>query len=141
MSNSQTEEHPSAAGVRVKNRRSQSNTNGTAGGMGEEQRDVTPEQRAVVQRIRSCKQSAYYEIDQQVHMVHPWILTSRQSEILLKLMNHPAGDWYVTICPCLLISLIKLAIFVASGSTSVTDSRTLVATNQTEFTLDALPTR
>ena len=30
--------------------------------MGGEKRDVTPEQRAVVQRVRSCKQSAYYEI-------------------------------------------------------------------------------
>ena len=59
-SNSQTEEHPSASGI--KNRHSQSNTNGTAGGMGGEKRDVTPEQRAVVQRVRSCKQSAYYEI-------------------------------------------------------------------------------
>ena len=59
-SNSQTEEHPSAAGI--KNRHSQSNTNGTAGGMGGEKRDVTPEQRAVVQRVRSCKPSAYYEI-------------------------------------------------------------------------------
>ena len=59
-SNSQTEEHPSASGI--KNRRSQSNTNGTAGGMGGEKRDVTPEQRAVVQRVRSCKSSAYYEI-------------------------------------------------------------------------------
>jgi DnaJ family protein B protein 12 len=59
-SNSQTEEHPSAAGI--KSRHSQSNTNGTAGGMGGEKRDVTPEQRAVVQRVRSCKQSAYYEI-------------------------------------------------------------------------------
>lgn len=59
-SNSQAEEHPSAAGI--KNRHSQSNTNGTAGGMGGEKRDVTPEQRAVVQRVRSCKASAYYEI-------------------------------------------------------------------------------
>jgi DnaJ family protein B protein 12 len=59
-SNSQTEEHPSAAGI--KNRRPQSNTNGTAGGIGGEKRDVTPEQRAVVQRVRSCKSSAYYEI-------------------------------------------------------------------------------
>ena len=58
--NSQTEVHPSAAGI--KSRHSQSNTNGTAGGMGGEKRDVTPEQRAVVQRVRSCKASAYYEI-------------------------------------------------------------------------------
>ena len=59
-SNSQTEEHPSAAGI--KNRHPPSNTNGTAGGMGGEKRDVTPEQRAVVKRVRSCKASAYYEI-------------------------------------------------------------------------------
>lgn len=59
-SNSQTEVHPSAAGIN--NRHPHSNTNGTAGGMGGEKRDVTPEQRAVVQRVRSCKQSAYYEI-------------------------------------------------------------------------------
>lgn len=59
-SNSQTEEHPSAAGI--KNRHPQANTNGTAGGMGGEKRDFTPEQRAVVQRVRSCKATEYYEI-------------------------------------------------------------------------------
>jgi DnaJ family protein B protein 12 len=59
-SNSQTEEHPSAAGI--KNRHSQPNTNGTAGGMGGEKRDFTPEQRTVVQRVRSCKATDYYEI-------------------------------------------------------------------------------
>ena len=59
-SNSQTEEHPSAAGI--KNRHPQPNANGTAGGMGGDKRDFTPEQKAVVQRVRSCKSTAYYEI-------------------------------------------------------------------------------
>ena len=59
-SNSQTEEHPSAAGI--KNRHPQPNANGTAGGMGGDKRDFTPEQKAVVQRVRSCKPTAYYEI-------------------------------------------------------------------------------
>jgi len=30
--------------------------------MGGEKRDFTPEQRAVVQRVRSCKATEYYEI-------------------------------------------------------------------------------
>ena len=59
-SNSQTEEHPSAAGI--KHRHAQPNGNGTAGGMGGDKRDFTPEQRAVVQRVRSCKVTEYYEI-------------------------------------------------------------------------------
>ncbi|KAF8817378.1 DnaJ-domain-containing protein [Phlegmacium glaucopus] len=59
-SSSQTEEHPSATGI--KNRHSQPNANGTAGGMGGGKRDFTPEQRAVVQRVRSCKATEYYEI-------------------------------------------------------------------------------
>lgn len=59
-SNSQTEEHPSAAGI--KHRHPQPKANGTAGGMGGEKRDFTPEQRAVVQRVRSCKATEYYEI-------------------------------------------------------------------------------
>ena len=59
-SNSQTEEHPSAAGI--KHRHRQPSANGTAGGTGGDKRDYTPEQRAVVQRVRSCKVTEYYEI-------------------------------------------------------------------------------
>ena len=36
--------------------------NGTAGGAGGEKRDYTPEQGAVVKRVRSCKVTEYYEI-------------------------------------------------------------------------------
>ena len=57
-SNSQTKEHPSAAGI--KHRHAQAN--GTAGGMGGDKRDFTSEQEAVVRRVRSCKSTAYYEI-------------------------------------------------------------------------------
>jgi len=59
-STSQAEGHPSAAGI--KSRHPQPNANGTAGGMGGGKRDFTPEQRAVVQRVRSCKATDYYEI-------------------------------------------------------------------------------
>ena len=36
--------------------------NGTAGGAGGEKREYTPEQGAVVKRVRSCKVTEYYEI-------------------------------------------------------------------------------
>ena len=36
--------------------------NGTARGSGGEKRDYTPEQEAVVKRVRSCKITEYYEI-------------------------------------------------------------------------------
>lgn len=59
-SNTATEEHPSASGV--KHRHHASNGNGTAGGIGGEKREYTPEQHAVVKRVRSCKVTEYYEI-------------------------------------------------------------------------------
>jgi DnaJ family protein B protein 12 len=55
-SKSQSEEGTPAAGL--KHRKG----NGTAGGMGGEKREYTPEQAAVVKRVRSCKITAYYEI-------------------------------------------------------------------------------
>jgi len=58
---SQTEEHPSAAGMKHRNQ-PQANGNGTAGGMGGEKRDFTPEQAKVVKRVRACKVTEYYEI-------------------------------------------------------------------------------
>lgn len=61
---SQTEEHPSAAGM--KNRHAQPKTNGngngTAGGMGGDKREYTTEQEAVVKRVKSCKATAYYDV-------------------------------------------------------------------------------
>jgi len=58
-----TEEHPSAAGMKHRHPSSAStSTNGTAGGMGGEAREYTPEQMAVVKRVRKCKVTAYYEI-------------------------------------------------------------------------------
>lgn len=59
---SQTEEHPSAAGMKHRNTAPKVNGNGTAGGMGGEKRDFTPEQQAVVKRVRACKVTEYYEI-------------------------------------------------------------------------------
>ncbi|KAF9530448.1 hypothetical protein CPB83DRAFT_810841 [Crepidotus variabilis] len=59
---SQTEEHPSAAGMKHRNTAPKANVNGTAGGMGGEKRDFTPEQQAVVKRVRACKVTEYYEI-------------------------------------------------------------------------------
>ncbi|KAF8159470.1 hypothetical protein B0H34DRAFT_405495 [Crassisporium funariophilum] len=56
---SQTEEHPSAAGMKHRN---QPKANGTSGGMGGEKREFTPEQRDVVKRVRACKVTEYYEI-------------------------------------------------------------------------------
>ncbi|KAF9006123.1 DnaJ domain-containing protein [Cyathus striatus] len=61
---SQTEEHPSASGM--KHRRT-ANANGkasegTAGGMNGEKREYTVEQHAVVKRVRACKVTEYYEI-------------------------------------------------------------------------------
>lgn len=57
---SSTETHPSAAGV--KHRHTSSSANGTTGGNGGEKRDYTPEQHAVVKRVRACKVTEYYEI-------------------------------------------------------------------------------
>ncbi|KAF5336033.1 hypothetical protein D9611_006421 [Ephemerocybe angulata] len=66
-SNTQTEEHPSAAGMKHRHPQGSSEktaakANGTAGGAGGAQREYTPEQHAVVKRVRACKVTEYYEI-------------------------------------------------------------------------------
>ncbi|EGN96808.1 hypothetical protein SERLA73DRAFT_124587 [Serpula lacrymans var. lacrymans S7.3] len=58
---SSAETHPSAPGVKHRHAPS-SEANGTAGGMGGEKRDFTPDQVAVVKRVRACKVAEYYEI-------------------------------------------------------------------------------
>lgn len=55
------ETHPSAAGAKHRSTASKSG-NGTAGGSGGEKREFTPEQHAVVKRVRACKVTEYYEI-------------------------------------------------------------------------------
>ncbi|CAK5283108.1 unnamed protein product [Mycena citricolor] len=60
-----TETHPSAAGA--KNRHANgattsSSSSGTAGGLGGQKRDFTPEQLDTVRRVRACKITEYYEI-------------------------------------------------------------------------------
>ncbi|KAF8347870.1 hypothetical protein F5887DRAFT_669752 [Amanita rubescens] len=61
---SATEEHPSASGTKQRGTKSggTNKPNGTAGGMGGEKRDYTPEQHATVKRVRTCKVTEYYEI-------------------------------------------------------------------------------
>lgn len=65
---SATEAHPSAEGTRRRGAGSGAGvgakTNGTANGGADTQkkRDWTPEQAAVVKRVRSCKVTEYYEI-------------------------------------------------------------------------------
>jgi DnaJ family protein B protein 12 len=61
-SNSQTEEHPSAAGMKHRHAHPTSTGNGTAGGMGGEKREYTQEQESIVMRVRKCKLTEYYEI-------------------------------------------------------------------------------
>lgn len=59
------ESHQSASGVKhrhPKHASSSSTPNGTASGSGGEKRDYTPEQAAIVRRIRACKVTEYYEI-------------------------------------------------------------------------------
>ena len=56
-----TETHPSAAGAKHRHTASTSG-NGTAGAGGREKRDFTPEQHAIVKRVRACKVTEYYEI-------------------------------------------------------------------------------
>jgi DnaJ family protein B protein 12 len=60
-SSSATEEHPSAAGIKHRHQPQAStsapNENGSA-----KKRDYTPEQHAVVKRVRACKVTEYYEI-------------------------------------------------------------------------------
>ena len=60
---SAAEEHPSASGSRHRSSKSQASIpNGTAGGIGGEKREYTPEQHATVRRVRTCKVTEYYEI-------------------------------------------------------------------------------
>ncbi|KAL0953857.1 hypothetical protein HGRIS_005032 [Hohenbuehelia grisea] len=62
---SATEEHPSSAGVKHRHTsksNGSSTTNGTAGGSNGDKREYTPEQLAVVKRVRTCKVTEYYEI-------------------------------------------------------------------------------
>ncbi|RXW23904.1 hypothetical protein EST38_g1972 [Candolleomyces aberdarensis] len=63
-SSTQTEEHPSAAGMKHRHPQPSEKTggNGTAGGMGGDKRDYTKEQHDVVKRVRACKVTEYYEI-------------------------------------------------------------------------------
>ncbi|RDB20897.1 putative J domain-containing protein C17A3.05c [Hypsizygus marmoreus] len=64
---SAAEEHLSASGAKHRHPHRNDSTsstkeNGTAGGVGGEKREYTAEQKAVVQRVRSCKVTEYYEI-------------------------------------------------------------------------------
>ncbi|PPQ64223.1 hypothetical protein CVT24_008599 [Panaeolus cyanescens] len=65
-SNTTTEEHPSAAGLKNRHANSKPTTNGsatgTSGGMNGDKREYTQEQLAVVKRVRACKVTEYYEI-------------------------------------------------------------------------------
>ena len=60
---SATEEHPSASGTKQRGTKpGASMPNGTAGGLGGDKRDYTPEQHATVKRVRTCRVTEYYEI-------------------------------------------------------------------------------
>lgn len=64
---SATEEHPSAAGMKhrhapPKAASSASSSSNTTTNGNSKQRDYTPEQHAVVKRVRACKVTEYYEI-------------------------------------------------------------------------------
>ena len=65
---SSTEAHPSSSGTRHRhtestNGKANGSANGSSkGGADEKKRDYTPEQAAVVKRIRACKVTDYYEI-------------------------------------------------------------------------------
>ncbi|EJD07708.1 DnaJ-domain-containing protein [Fomitiporia mediterranea MF3/22] len=70
-STTSAETHPSASGTRHRHANantdastssSQSIPNGNVGGSKQEKRDYTPEQEAIVKRIRTCKVTEYYEI-------------------------------------------------------------------------------
>ncbi|KAF9038455.1 hypothetical protein BJ165DRAFT_1498130 [Panaeolus papilionaceus] len=66
-SNTTTEEHPSAAGLKHRhtsnaNATPNGSSRGTSGGMNGEKREYTSEQLAVVKRVRACKVTEYYEI-------------------------------------------------------------------------------
>jgi len=64
--NTQTEEHPSAAGMKHRHAKpapaNATKGSGTAGGMGGDKREYTKEQHEVVKRVRACKVTEYYEI-------------------------------------------------------------------------------
>jgi len=63
--NSTTEEHPSAAGMKHRHTTAATqgcSSSGTSGGMGGEKREYTKEQYDVVKRVRACKVTEYYEI-------------------------------------------------------------------------------
>ena len=66
---SSAEPHPSSSGTRHRHTESSSKANGGANGAakggsaaGEKKREYTPEQAAVVKRIRACRITEYYEI-------------------------------------------------------------------------------
>ncbi|GJE91274.1 DnaJ-domain-containing protein [Phanerochaete sordida] len=62
---SSAEAHPSSAGTRHRHTESSAQANGKANGKAkveEKKRDYTPEQAAMVKRIRACKVTEYYEI-------------------------------------------------------------------------------
>lgn len=66
---SSTEAHPSSSGTRHRHTDSDAKVNGKANGSAkasagaeEKKREYTPEQAAVVKRIRTCKVTEYYEI-------------------------------------------------------------------------------
>jgi DnaJ family protein B protein 12 len=58
---SATEEHPSAAGIKHRHQPQPSSSTSGANGSAKK-RDYTPEQHAVVKRVRACKVTEYYEI-------------------------------------------------------------------------------
>ena len=60
-----TEKHPSAGGTHHRHPNGNASTNGSAEGSSsasEKKRDYTPDQLAVVKRVRTCKVTEYYEI-------------------------------------------------------------------------------
>lgn len=64
-SSSSAEAHPSSSGTRRRHTESGSQANGKANGSAkveEKKRNYTPEQAALVKRIRACKVTEYYEI-------------------------------------------------------------------------------
>ncbi|KAF9454314.1 DnaJ-domain-containing protein [Macrolepiota fuliginosa MF-IS2] len=67
FSSSATEEHPSAAGMKHRHQPpkpapSTSSSSTTTANGGTKKRDYTPDQHAVVKRVRGCKVTEYYEI-------------------------------------------------------------------------------
>ncbi|CCM01803.1 uncharacterized protein FIBRA_03870 [Fibroporia radiculosa] len=62
---SSTEAHPSASGARQRHAGTTSSSNGTGApnsGADQKKREYTPQQAAVVKRVRACKVTEYYEI-------------------------------------------------------------------------------